>query len=340
MTLVDDGAAPEAAEVIVATQAPDGDVAATAVERRTWRARVRHFFSRSNSDEPDTPLPPLDPKLQLVRAVLVLILVLSVSVLVELLVLSGVQQRSSQQRLFDSFRADLAAGTAPVGATDAEGRVLASGSAMAYLEIPSIGVRQVVVQGTSSGVMLDGPGHRLDSPFPGQAGTSVIMGRRASFGGPFLRLPEVQEGDQIRVTTGQGESDYEVIGVRRDGDPLPAPLQSGEGRLLLMTADGRPFVPDGVVRVDARLVTTPQPGRAQVVTASTLPPPDQPMASDTSTIWALVFWLQALLVASVAFVWAWHRWSRAKAWIVMTPVLLVIGLFVAQQGAKLLPNMF
>lgn len=333
MTLVDDvgSEAPEVAE--------DG-VPVVTIERRTWRDRVRYFFSRSNGDEPDPPLPPLDPKMQLVRAVLVLILALSVSVLVELLLLSGVQQRSSQQRLFDSFRADLAAGTAPVGATDAEGRVLPSGSPMAYLEIPSIGVRQVILQGTSSGVMLDGPGHRLDSPFPGQSGTSVIMGRRASFGGPFLRLPDLKEGDQIRITTGQGESDYEVIGVRRDGDPLPAPLESGEGRLLLMTAAGRPFVPDGVVRVDARLVTTPQPGRAQVVTANTLPPPDQPMASDTGTLWALVFWMQALLVASVVFVWAWHRWSRAKAWIVMTPVLLVIGLFVAQQGAKLLPNMF
>lgn len=333
MTIVEEDAAvqaPVAAEV---------DVAATSTRRSGWRARLRHFFSRS-TDEGTEPLPPLDPRMQLVRAVLVLVLVLSVSVLVELLVLSGVQQRASQQRLFDSFRAQLAAGTAPVGATDADGRVLASGAPMAYLEIPAIGVRQVVVQGTSSGVMLDGPGHRLDSPFPGQAGTSVIMGRRASFGGPFLRLPDLQEGDQIRLTTGQGESDYEVIGVRRDGDPLPAPLKSGEGRLLLMTAAGRPFVPDGVVRVDARLVTAAQPGRASVVTASTLPPPDQPMASDTSTIWALVFWLQALLAASVAFVWAWHRWSRAKAWIVMTPVLLVIGLFVAQQGAKLLPNMF
>lgn len=325
--------------ISVAVAGPSADGTADPPGSGGWRGRVRRFLARPDGADAE-PLPPLDPRLQLVRLVLVLVLVLSVSVLVELLVLSGVQQRASQQRLFDSFRADLAAGTAPVGATDAQGRVLAPGAAMAYLEIPAIGLRQVVVQGTSSGVMLDGPGHRMDSPFPGQAGTSVIMGRRASFGGPFLRLPELREGDEIRVTTGQGESDYEVIGVRRGGDPVPGPLESGGGRLLLMTADGRPFVPDGVVRVDARLVTTAQPGRAQVFSAATLPAPDQPMASDTTTIWALVLWLQALLLASVAFVWAWHRWSRAKAWIVMTPVLLLTGLFVAEQGAKLLPNMF
>ena len=40
------------------------------------------------------------------------------------------------------------------------------------------------------------------------------------------------------------------------------------------------------------------------------------MASDTTTLWALALWMQALFVVTVAFVGAWHRWGRAKAWIV------------------------
>jgi hypothetical protein len=49
--------------------------------------------------------------------------------------------------------------------------------------------------------------------------------------------------------------------------------------------------------------------------------------------------MQALLVVTVAFVWAWHRWGRAKAWIVGFPVLLLVGLMVADQVARLLPNL-
>lgn len=286
------------------------------------------------------PIPPLSPRMQIARAAFIMVAVLSVSLLVELLVLSGVQQRATQQRMFDSFRARLAAGTAPVGPVTSDGAVVAPGTPVAYLEIPAIGLRQVVVQGTTSAVLFDGPGHRVDTPFPGQAGTSIIMGRRASFGGPFLNIVDLRAGDEIRVTTGQGESDYVVTGVRKDGEPVPPTLKSGKGRLTLMTAAGRPFVPDGVVRVDADLVSAAQPGSSVLVAPNNLPAADKPMASDGSTVWALVLWLEALLAASVGFVWAWQRWSRVKAWIVFAPMLLLIGVFVADQGARLLPNMF
>lgn len=328
MTLVDD--------VSTVEPMPEPSV----VERSGWKDRFRIRLGRPAGQGSDGKKTPLDPKMQILRSVFVLVAILSLALLAELLFLSGLQQRAAQQKLFDGFRAQLAEGTAPVDAVDAEGRLVPIGSAVAFLEIPSIGLRQVVVQGTSSAALLDGPGHRIDTPFPGQAGTSVVMGRRASFGGPFRRLPDLIEGDTIRITTGQGESEFEVIGIRREGDPVPAPPGTDEGRLLLMTADGSPYVPDGVLRVDASLVTDLLPGRSVAVAPSGLPPSDQAMASDSSTAWALVFGLQALLAASVAFVWAWHRWSRRKAWIVMTPVLLLIGLLVTQQAAKLLPNMF
>ena len=73
--------------------------------------------------------------------------------------------------------------------------------------------------------------------------------------------------------------------------------------------------------------------------AKTLPSTEAIMASDTTTLWALALWMQALVLVTVAFVWAWHRWGRAKAWIVGFPVLLLVGLFVADQVARLLPNL-
>ena len=273
------------------------------------------------------------------RAALIVIAVLSVSLMLELLVLSGLQQRATQQRLFDSFRGQLALGTAPTGPTDYEGNVLALGDPVAYVEVPSIGLRQVIVEGTTPSALFDGPGHRRDTPLPGQEGISIVMGRRASFGGPFSRISELHEGDPIRVTTGQGAFDYEVLGVRRDGEPAPELPAAGESRLMLATADGSAFVPDGVLRVDAELTTDAAGGSALLIGPGSLPASEEFMASDTDTLYALVLWLELLILLVAAAIWAWHRWSRAKAWVVFLPPLMLVGLFVSNEAARLLPNL-
>lgn len=301
-------------------------------------APPRRRATRAKRDK-DVPLPPLSPRAQLLRVVFVLLAVSCGALVLQLAVLSGFQERAAQQSSYDSFRAELAKGTAPVAQVDDENKALRPGTPMAYLEIPAIGLRQVVLEGTTSGVLFGGPGHRRDSPFPGAPGTTVILGRRATYGGPFSNLGDLREGDAIRVTTGAGEFDYEVIGVRREGEPAPPALEAGKGRMLLVTADGRPYVPDGVLRVDAELTSTPLSGGSPAYTSKTLPDADEIMASDTANLWALALWLQALLVASVAFVWAWFRWGRARAWIVGFPLLLLVGLMVANQVARLLPNL-
>ena len=98
---------------------------------------------------------------------------------------------------------------------------------MAYLEIPAHRPAAGVGSGTTSGVLFDGPGHRRDTPLPGQQGTSLIMGRRAAFGGPFAGIDDLEKGDRIRVTTGQGAFDFDVIGVRHEGDPTPPLPRAG-----------------------------------------------------------------------------------------------------------------
>ncbi|MGE3620001.1 MAG: sortase [Acidimicrobiia bacterium] len=294
---------------------------------------------KARTATPGVAVPPLAPGLQLVRAVLVAVLVVSATLVIEMLLVSSLQQRSAQQRLFDRFRAELAAGTAPVGPTLVNGDVVKLGAPVAYLEIPAIGVRQVVVEGTAGGQLLDGPGHRRDTPLPGQAGTSIVMGRRASFGGPFAHIDELERGDVIRVTTGQGEVEYRVMGVRHEGDDAPAPPASDEGRLVLVTADGRPFVPSGVLRVDAEIRGQVDPGPAPGAAPATLPAAERIMASDTGTLWSLVLWLQVLIAVSVGAVWAWHRWGRAKAWLVFLPPLVLVGLLASSEAARLMPNL-
>lgn len=293
--------------------------------------------SGPTTDEVDAV--PLSPRLQLVRAPIVMVLILSVTLLVQLSVVSAAQHSAAQQRAFDNFRGKLARGTAPIGPTDADGHVLRIGTPVAYIEIPSIGVHQVIGEGTTPGALFNGPGHRRDTPLPGQVGTSVVLGRRAAFGGPFADIAGLSKGDKITVTTGQGIFHFKVLGVRHEGDTNPAPPDKGSSRVVLATAAGTPFLPDGVVFVDADLDGDAVVGPARLVGASSLAPEEKLMAGDTHTLWVLAFWLQAMIVLSIGAVWAWHRWGRARAWVAFLPPLLLVGLFVCGEAARLLPNL-
>lgn len=284
------------------------------------------------------PLPPLSPRAQTVRAAFLMVLVLSGSLLVHLLLLSQLQHSAWQQRAFASFRERLALGTAPIGPVDENGALLDPGTPIAYLEIPSIGVTEVVVDGTSSAQLFGAVGLRRDTRFPGQVGTSLIVGRAAAYGGPFSDVADLRDGDAIAVTTAQGRFDYRVSGVHRsDGVALSVP-PSNAARLVLATADGAPFLPAGTVTVEADLVGTPAVGARPVFSASGLPSRERLGAGDTSRVWALVLWMQALLVTAVGAVWAWHRLGRARTWILFTPPCLFVGLAVADEVCRLLPN--
>ena len=303
----------------------------------TGRSRFRRPSVRRTHS--DGPIPPLSARLQLVRAVLVMLFVLAVGLLVHLTVVSSLQHSAAQGRAFDDFRERLAKGTAPIGPTDEENRNLALGTPVAFIEIPSLGLEQVVGEGTTSGVLMDGPGHRRDSPLPGQVGTSIVMGRRAAFGGSFSEIGTLQPGDVITVTTGQGVFEYSVIGVRIEGSPVPPAPPPNTSRLLLVTAAGRPFVPNGVLRVDAELTGTAVGGAPRTVTAATLPAAETIMHGDTSTLWALALWLQALIGLTLVAVWSWHRWGRPQTWVVLAPPLFLVGLAVAGEITRLLPNL-
>lgn len=289
--------------------------------------------------------------MQATRAVLVILLALAVSMLLQLVVVGRFQHAAAQERARDQLRGELARGVAPIGPAESAStpvgtdgaerteRALAIGTPVALIEIPEIGLEEVIVEGTTPGALLDGPGHRRDTPLPGQVGTSIVMGRRAAFGGPFGGIRRLDAGDDIRVTTGQGVFVFEVIGVRREGDPVPPPLEPGGARLVLATADGRAFVPDGVLRVDADLQGDAVGGPARVYTADSLPDAERFMGTDTSTLWAFALWLQALIALAIGAVWSWHRWGRAQTWVVFLPPILLVGLAVSGEAVRLLPNL-
>jgi sortase (surface protein transpeptidase) len=275
----------------------------------------------------------------LARSTLVLVAALFFAFALNLMVLSHLQHAVAQQQLIDSYREQLAAGTAPVSEGAYDDTLLVDGAPVGIIEIPSIGVREVIVEGSSSAVTKSGPGHRRDSVLPGQAGVSVVMGRAAAYGGPFSRIQEMAPGQAFTILTGQGLQKFEVIGVRYAGDPAPPSPVAGESRLILETARGAAFIPSGTARVDAELVSTTQPAGQRQSAFSTLSPEDKEMATDPSTVWALVFALQVFVVAELVAVWAYRRIGAQKVWVVFVPVMFLTGLLVADQVTRLLPNL-
>jgi LPXTG-site transpeptidase (sortase) family protein len=277
-----------------------------------------------------------DPWLAVPGAALTVLAALLLGFAAHLTVLGHLEHARAQQTGFAKLRDELALGTAPVGPRDQNGRAVPNGAPVAVLHIPGIGLREVVFQGTTSGVLMSGPGHLRNTPLPGQPGTSTIMGRQWGYGGPFNHLSRLHPGDTVTVTTGQGEQHYKITGLRRGGDPQPAELQPGQGRLTLITATGGYFTPHGVLRVDADLVGQAQPAPASggSVTAAELP-----LAGDPSAWLPILLWLQALLLATVAVTWAFRRWGRWQTWIAGVPVLSALVVALSGAATELLPNL-
>jgi sortase A len=271
------------------------------------------------------------------------VIILAVSLLgfaAWLALLSRLPYDRAQHDIYADFRVELAKGIAPTGPTQptAPRKLLSPGTAVAVLTIPAIGLKAVVLEGTSAGVLESGPGHWRVTPLPGQAGICEIMGRRATYGAPFARISSLSPGAIIEVTTGQGRARYRVIDVRRAGNPNP-PVYPGQGRLVLATADGPPFTPSGVLRVDARLLSKPFPAPPMVVSTADLSPGEYVLGSDPLAWIPLFLWGQALVIVACVLSWLRLRWGRWQTWIVAVPVLGFLGVIVAEQVTRLLPNL-
>jgi sortase A len=286
-------------------------------------------------------------ELRLAGQVLAIVAVLALSFLLELTVLGNLRHDRDQAQLTAEFRIELANAVAPVGPLDAQNKLLAVGAPVALLEIPWLGVREIVVQGTSSGTLMSGPGHRRDTPLPGQVGTSVIAGRRAAYGGPFGSIDRLHAGDEITVITGQGKNSFVVLGLRHAGDPLPLALPRGQGRLTLVTTDvaARPQIPflpaalqpTDVLRVDAALTSAAQPFGGQLPSQA-LPAADAVLAGDSSALLGVIGWAVLLVAAAVGTVWVRFRTGWWQAWVIGVPVLLALGLTAFDEIAAMLPN--
>jgi sortase A len=241
--------------------------------------------------------------------------------------LSSLIANRSQAVLFDKIRYELAHGTAPTVAA------LSAGQPVAVITIPSLHLRQVVVEGSNSRDLMTGPGVEPGTPLPGQLGTSVILGRRETFGAPFRQLNALRHGDLIDVASGAGALVYKVDESWRSNQKhnSTAPTSS---RITLITSDPG-WRASGSVVVTAAL-STGQPGAANATTVTAAN--DQPLSSDHDGALSLYLWSQLAFLAVVAVVRYHGRVRRSVLWVGGMPLLVVVLLHIYPALAALLPN--
>lgn len=82
---------------------------------------------------------------------------------------------------------------------------------VAIMEIPSIKLKQPVVDGITDDVIKYFLGRFPDSAMPGEVGNFAVAGHRVSdFTDAFINLYKVKVGDKVIVTTKDGRYTYEV----------------------------------------------------------------------------------------------------------------------------------
>ena len=218
------------------------------------------------------------------------------------------------------------------------GHLPPEGSAVAVIRIPTIGVDQVVVQGTSAADLMNGPGLMPGTVLPGSPGNSVIAGRRVTFGAPFGSIGSLRRGEPIHVVDGAGAFTYKVtrifdVGVGQRDVVLP----TVQNRLTLVTSNSS-LVVSGREVVQATLV-----GHAVEVPDNTvaLPSYDLGLSGDPAAGGLAVMW--SLLTLGVLVGAAYLAWRLRMTWLVYlfcAPVVVMCGLFACQSVARALPATF
>ncbi len=223
----------------------------------------------------------------------------------------------------------------------------APGTPVAALEIPAIGVRQVVVEGTAPEQQRGGPGHLRTTPLPGEEGNSVLLGHRTLFGAPFERLGELTAGDEIRVVTLSGAFTYVVDDTRivEPGDRDPTgpttrdlltlvtanPAYRADDQLVVHAElEGTPVAPGGPARAGAAPIVADRPASLE---------PSEGGREGAAAAWVgVLLWGELLIIGIAATRLLYRRWLRWPTWMLTTPVLAMVTLLFYESLSGLLPS--
>jgi sortase A len=232
------------------------------------------------------------------------------------------------------------------------------GQPVGLLQIPRIGLDKIIVEGTSTSDLRQGPGHYQGTPLPGQAGNAAIAGHRTTYGAPFYNLNELAVGDPVVVTTTEGVFTYKVTrslvvpcGDSNCDDPADVAViaASTTPELTLTTCNPR-FSSTSRLVVQATLAKASVTAPATVTPSTTVPAGHhRSIVAETADLaggqgdWVPALWWGCATLAAGLAVWLFARRRERGRWLAYgagTVGVLVVLFFFFGAVSPLLPASF
>ena len=222
------------------------------------------------------------------------------------------------------------------------------GNPIGLMRIAKIGLNKVIVQGTSTTDLRQGPGHYPGTPLPGEIGNAAIAGHRTTYGAPFYNLDKLAPGDTIEITTVQGAFTYRVTRTLVVSPTDTSVVDNTTTPELTLTTCNPRFSASQRLVVHAELTSTPAPSAHP---PTSVPGSGSGSASSTGDLagtqgdWvpALEQGLLSGVVITGVFVMARRRRARSARWVVYGvggAVSLVTLFFFFGAVSPLLPASF
>lgn len=115
-------------------------------------------------------------------------------------------------------------------------QALHEGEPVGRLIVPRLGLKIIVVNGTSHDDLTKGPGRELHSYMPGEGELVYVAGHRTTYLAPFAHIDSLRPGDRVAFELPYASFDYVITGHRVVASDDLAVLRSHHKELLALQA--------------------------------------------------------------------------------------------------------
>jgi LPXTG-site transpeptidase (sortase) family protein len=145
---------------------------------------------------------------------------------------SGAAAQDEARQEWDAMTARAAYDEALAATAPRTDVVIRHAAPVARLQIPKIGLDEIVLEGIDDDAMNGGPGHYPGSPLPGGVGNSIISAHRDRH---FRKLGQLAVGDTVVTQSGANTTKWVVVKRQVLDKEQPALFPSKTATLTLTT---------------------------------------------------------------------------------------------------------
>lgn len=132
------------------------------------------------------------------------------------------------------------------------------GEAIALIKIPKLRMEQIIFEGSDSNTTKKGIGHVPGTSGISETGTSILVGRKSTWGSTFYKIDKLKVGDIFFITNVSGTKKYKISDIGLKNEHL---TDLKETRILLVTSSSILALNDYIIEAKmqgAPFISTPQ----------------------------------------------------------------------------------